>query len=98
MRKDQKANTIYNRKYRAEHLERTRESARNYANSLKGRDWRYKYLYGIGVEDYEKLLASQGGVCAICKHPPMKRRLGVDHDHRDKKIRGLLCIHCNKIV
>lgn len=59
--------------------------------------------YGLSVEEYEKLLLSQNGCCAICgtSDPKSKnaasRRGGfpVDHDHKTGKIRGLLCGHCN---
>jgi hypothetical protein len=60
--------------------------------------------FGMSPKDYEKLLAKQGGVCAICKQPessPMSsrnlkiRRLAVDHDHAREVVRGLLCYRCN---
>lgn len=62
-----------------------------------------KYNFGITVERYEEMLARQGGVCAICKRRPGKRRLAVDHDHSccpgrrscGKCVRGLLCKACN---
>lgn len=54
------------------------------------------YKYGITVEQYELLLKRQKGVCAICRRPPKARaRLSVDHDHKTKKVRGLLCLSCN---
>lgn len=54
-----------------------------------------KRMYGLSVEDFDLLLASQGGVCAICQNPECRRRLSVDHDHLSGKIRGLLCDNCN---
>jgi len=49
-----------------------------------------------GIAEYEKRLAEQGGVCAICKRPPKPgKRLNVDHNHRTLKCRGLLCGPCN---
>ncbi|MEU4920286.1 endonuclease VII domain-containing protein [Streptomyces parvus] len=50
--------------------------------------------YGLSVEDYERLLAYQGGRCAICRE---KRRtnLAVDHCHKTEAVRGLLCARCN---
>lgn len=70
------------------------------------RAWNLARRYGITVEQYEAKLAEQGGVCAICKKPPKKNRLHVDHDHScdqghdpkkacEKCFRGLLCITCN---
>lgn len=51
--------------------------------------------YGMPMSDYQKLLVSQGGVCAICKRAGTRRALAVDHNHSTRKIRGLLCGKCN---
>jgi len=55
--------------------------------------------YGITAEDYYTLLAQQGGGCAICGatigEVKRNRRLFVDHDHKTKRVRGLLCAKCN---
>lgn len=66
-----------------------------YRVSIKGCRERRLARYGLTVEDYEKLLKAQGGVCAICGRPPKKQRLAVDHDHLTKRVRGLLCAFCN---
>jgi hypothetical protein len=56
-----------------------------------------KSYYGLTIEDFEKMLADQGGTCAICsgtqKHG---RMLAVDHNHDTGKVRGLLCDDCNR--
>lgn len=56
--------------------------------------------YGITLDDYEVMLKSQDGVCAICGDPPKggktsSKNLHVDHDHETGKVRGLLCNNCN---
>lgn len=52
--------------------------------------------YWMTPDDYDKLVADQNGVCAICLKPPKKGiRLHVDHDHETGIIRGLLCFRCN---
>lgn len=51
--------------------------------------------YGLTVADYDALFSAQGGVCAICKRPPDKKRLAVDHCHTTGTVRGLLCAPCN---
>lgn len=52
--------------------------------------------YGITAEIYNRMLANQGGVCAICKGPPTVRKVFyIDHNHKTGKVRGLLCHQCN---
>jgi hypothetical protein len=53
--------------------------------------------YGITPEDYDSLLAVQGGACACCKAQRNLdgRRLYVDHCHSTGRVRGLLCYSCN---
>lgn len=49
------------------------------------------------LDQYEKLLRSQNGKCAICFATRSKngKALAVDHDHSTGLIRGLLCNECN---
>lgn len=54
-----------------------------------------KKHYGLSETDYEALLVAQGGVCALCKQPPVAKRLAVDHDHSTLRRRALLCGSCN---
>jgi len=50
-------------------------------------------------QEYQKKLAEQNGVCAICGERPKKtRRLAFDHDHKTGKMRGLLCGRCNMVL
>jgi hypothetical protein len=51
--------------------------------------------HGITAADYARLLAEQGGVCAICGKKPGRRSLAIDHEHGNGRIRGLLCDSCN---
>lgn len=59
---------------------------------------RLKHAYGITPSDYDTLLATQGGTCAVCNSPPLGKYLHVDHDHSGGMIRGLLCDRCNHAV
>jgi hypothetical protein len=54
-----------------------------------------KRKYGINVAVYELMAEAQNNRCAICGRPPKKRRLHVDHNHKDGRVRGLLCFQCN---
>jgi hypothetical protein len=55
-----------------------------------------KRKYGVSIDEYEAMLATQGGGCGICGRRPSRGiSLHVDHDHRTGNIRGLLCFVCN---
>ncbi len=58
---------------------------------------RLRHRYGIAADDYDRMLAEQGGGCAMCGRTgyPSGRRLSVDHDHRTGTVRALLCQGCN---
>jgi len=72
-------------------------------NPARFQGYELKRHYGISVEDYQSILRSQGGVCAICGEPPGSAGTGdnsvgtlaVDHSHSLVGIRGLLCTNCN---
>ena len=55
-----------------------------------------KVKYGITEADYDRMAKVQGGVCAICKCRQRFQKLAVDHDHKTGKVRGLLCVSCNR--
>jgi Recombination endonuclease VII len=55
-------------------------------------------VYSIDSTTYMHLLELQNGGCAICQVKPNNRRLHVDHHHKSKKIRGLLCGKCNQAI
>jgi len=54
--------------------------------------------FGITIQQYEIMLESQDGKCAICLRKPRRQRLAVDHDHKTGEVRGLLCTMCNHRV
>jgi hypothetical protein len=57
-----------------------------------------KRKYNISSEHYIELFNKQNGRCAICgiHQNELKKSLGVDHNHKTNKIRGLLCDKCNR--
>jgi len=59
-----------------------------------------RQLYGMTEADYDRLLARQGGGCAVCRSRPGgdTRILSVDHNHTTGDIRGLLCTGCNAVL
>jgi hypothetical protein len=65
--------------------------------SLINRRNKIKAAFGITLEQFDEILLSQNGGCAICntKTPGGKGNFHVDHCHSTGRIRGLLCHHCN---
>lgn len=64
---------------------------------LLARNSSLKNTYGIGVAEYDLMLARQRRRCAICeKQVGDGAVLDVDHCHYSKKVRGLLCGSCNR--
>jgi len=63
------------------------------------RRWHLKNAYGLSLKDFDDLLQSQDGGCAICKtkevYGETKTRMVVDHCHKTNKVRGILCDLCN---
>jgi hypothetical protein len=55
--------------------------------------------YSLTVLEFQAMLTAQDGHCAICPCSDMSKPKAfpiVDHDHKTKKNRGLLCAHCNR--
>lgn len=80
---------------------RSGEGSRAYASACKPCTSNYHYAhtlktqFGITLDEYDVMLSTQGGRCAICECRPRTRRLAVDHNHKTGAIRGLLCMRCN---
>lgn len=51
--------------------------------------------YGLTVEDVAVMWAQQDGECAICGNDLTVKRWVIDHNHKTKKVRGLVCFFCN---
>lgn len=88
-------------------LRRQREYAR--LRALSFREKRHRHLkkkFGITIDEYEAMLAAQGGVCAICNQPETRvskqnglvMSMAVDHDPKTGVNRGLLCAHHNVML
>ncbi len=84
-----------NAEYRASYLKKYRQDNLE-SLCLKARDYILQKKYGISLTEYNRMLAEQHGVCAICGKPPKKYRLSLDHNHVTGEIRKLLCNVCNK--
>lgn len=78
---------------------KSREKSKKYRETHKEyiRNDRLMRSYGITSEIYDKMFKDQEGRCLICKKHQIefKRLFAVDHSHKTKKVRGLLCGLCN---
>lgn len=81
---------------------KNREWVKN--NPQKNKSHQLKHIYGITLEEYNKMLEKQNNCCAICnvtlnEHlQTYGKYLSVDHDHKTGQIRGLLCDKHNKAL
>lgn len=105
---------IYRRRYRRKIKLMERKRYRSEARSQKSKVWGRKSKlskFGLNQESYEIILESQNGVCAICKKPEQSvsskltfkgerktKNLAVDHCHKTRYVRGLLCSKCNSAL
>ena len=93
--------TVEKRKERAEYMRQWLRASRA-ANPDYFKDKDLKKLYGVTLDWYKEQYAKQGGVCAICSKPETtvihgkQVSLAVDHCHDTGKVRGLLCVPCNR--
>lgn len=93
----------------AQHAKNWREKNREKANRI-AREWRTRNpakviatrkradlkKYGLSQADFEAILKSQGGGCAVCAMQAVNgKRLCVDHNHVTGKVRGIVCNNCN---
>ncbi|MFI5332593.1 MAG: endonuclease domain-containing protein [Candidatus Babeliales bacterium] len=62
------------------------------------RAWSYNNHYGLSLEGWENIKASQDNKCAICRKVPTGEKqfgiLVVDYDKHTDTVRGAVCRHC----
>ncbi len=103
---NKEARAAYRKAYYARTKEKAKENAERWAienperraeisrrASLKFRCKKF----GLTVEQYEQMLADQGGRCKICGAAETGTGVDwhIDHCHATQVVRGLLCHHCN---
>ena len=69
----------------------------------KARNTRLLNEFGITERQWNRMYKLQKGLCPIClKQLPglndkyNRRAAPVDHDHKSKRVRGLVCLPCNR--
>lgn len=63
-------------------------------------------IYGLTNDEHAVMLWDQSGKCKVCKEPETAtyrdtgkiKNLAIDHCHKTKKVRGLLCSKCNQAI
>ncbi len=92
--------------------ERIRDAKRYTLAEDRPRFWHSAKIHNTTIDELERMLAAQGGVCYLCGELP-SGKFHVDHDHsccpdtvdgkRVRKtcgqcIRGLACQRCNQVI
>lgn len=92
---------IYKKKYFQKNKDKIYNRRKNNPINIEKRQQYYiKSRYGISLEQYKQMLIDKNYCCDICgyKQPPnatKMQKLYIDHDHKTKRIRGLICSNCN---
>ncbi len=69
----------------------------NSKHKIKRKYDQLRINYNLNIQQYNKMVHKQKGICPICKKD-YGDKLGVDHNHETKEIRGLLCRRCNLLL
>lgn len=88
-----------NRKYRKSHPEKVQQWHKT-VRPEKYKAYHIKSRYGLSIDQYQQMLESQYGLCAICRKPETvgSGALSIDHCHDSGSVRGLLCRKCNTAI
>lgn len=89
--------------YRNRQKELAREKRRDPAFRAKKRaynkEWTKTRKYGLEAGDFQKIMESQEGCCALCSKTLDNSDRGhqphIDHCHVTGRVRGILCLSCN---
>ncbi len=85
--------------WRDQDLHRQRARSQTSAFRERARADRLRRLYGLDPEDFQRILRSQAGRCAVCgTTTPAGKGWHVDHDHETGTVRGVLCTRCNCLL
>ena len=86
--------------YNENNVERKREYDKNYTleNKERLKEYNLKRHYGIDNIIKNKMLSDQNYKCLIGEEKLTFETAHVDHCHKTKKVRGLLCKTCNLLL
>ena len=81
----------YYEKFRSKGIKNPRKQ-----NKKRKFEWSIKKRFNLTLEEYEKMVLQQNGLCKICNEKDNKKtRLSIDHCHKKGNVRALLCTRCN---
>ena len=96
------------------HGELTKDDVYNRKSGKYRQDWCKKCILSLNIkrkykgmsslDDYDRMLKEQHGVCKLCKgknnttRNGKVKRFAIDHCHKTNEVRGLLCSFCNALI
>ena len=92
--------SILDKEYRKQNPEKYRQIRRtSYIKHMtpnKRFNYRLKGVYGLSRLEFDEMYDKQKGKCKLCdKEIQVGISVHIDHNHKNNKIRGLLCGKCN---
>ena len=69
-----------------------------FGGNIKSRDTHLKKSYNLSLISFNEIFKKQNYKCAICgteTNQAKNKSFHVDHCHKEKKVRGILCNKCN---
>lgn len=94
-----KANAHHYRHHEANKKRMREAAAKRWAamTPLERRERALRNIHKISLAQYQALLKAQGNRCGCCgvRKPTSKHGWMVDHCHKKKTVRGIICHHCN---
>lgn len=92
----------YKKKYRENNREKINKHTREYGEKFPEKRTNHwlKSKYGITLDQRNKMIDEQKGLCALCKKPlgDITKNIHTDHDHKTGKVRGILHSKCNLLI
>lgn len=103
MYKNKNKEKEWRKEYRKNNKDKLLKREKKYRekNKVEIRNRDYLRKYRIRLEEYNKILEAQNGVCKICKLKEKSKKaenLAIDHNEKNGNVRGLLCGNCNRAL
>lgn len=95
-----KCSKILDKDYRERNPEKIKQirktSNERHLTPTKKFNYRLRSVYNLSRAEFDNLYDKQKGKCKLCrKKIKVSKSVHIDHNHKNGKIRGLLCSKCN---